>query len=99
MVYCPACSALFMALASLDFLREAVFLCINLLDAALSMAETVLLNIFSVLAPVVKAFLHFFIDVFKADLRMTFLCALLLLVLTRFIADLMFGNLFTPFGG
>ena len=88
-----------MALANLDFFRAAVFLWISFLDAALSMALTVSLNTDSVLAPDEMAILHFLTEVFKADLRMTFFNALLLFILTRLMADLMFGNLLTPFGG
>jgi len=61
------------------------------------MSLTVLLNTASVSEPVAIAALHFFIDVLSADLRIKFFKALLLLTLTRFIADLIFGKLFTPF--
>ena len=56
------------------------------------MALAVLLNIDCAPAPDAIAILHFFIEVFNADLRITFFKALLLLILTRFIADLIFGK-------
>ena len=88
---------MFRAFANLDFLRAAVFLCINFLDAALSMALTVELKTESVFMPEAIADLHFLIDVLSADLRTTFLNALLLLTSTRLIADFILGKLFTPF--
>ena len=88
-----------MAFANLDFFRDAVFLWISFLEAALSNALTVLLKTVSAFTPVAIADLHFFIDVLSADLRITFFSALLLLILTRLIADFIFGKLFTPFGG
>jgi uncharacterized membrane protein YczE len=83
------------ALASFDFFLAAVFLWISFLAAALSIALTVLLNIGSTPSPALIAALHFFIVDFSVDFLTTFFNAFAFVTLTRLIADLIFGTLFT----
>jgi len=84
------------ALVSLDIFLAAVFLCIRFFAAALSKAFTAFLNNSAALSlPLEIASFAFLTEVFKADFCIVFRKFLALDDLALFIADLIFGKLFT----
>lgn len=84
------------ALASLDFLLAAVFLCKIFFAADLSIVSNALLRTVAAEASLVAiASLHFLIVVFNTDFLILFFRVLVLDTFTLFIADLIFGNPFT----
>jgi hypothetical protein len=86
----------FKAFAKLDFLLAAVFLCNKFFAAALSIDLTALFTISLAAASFdAMASLHFFIEVFNADFVAKLFAVLVFVTFTLFIADLIFGKLFT----
>ncbi len=84
------------ALASLDFLLAAVFLCKIFFAADLSIASNAVLRTVAAEASLLAiACLHFLIVVFNTDFLILFLRVLVLDTFTLFIADFIFGNPFT----
>ncbi len=85
----------FKAFANLDFLLATVFLCSKFLAAALSRALVVVLYASAAPLPLAIASLHFLTVVLRADFLIVFFKVFVSVTFTLFIADLIFGKLFT----
>ena len=86
-------------LASLDFLRDALFLCSTPLVVALSIAETARTSAAFArsLSPESTAMTNLLIAVFVCDLMILLRKALLVITLIRFFADLIFAKPTPPY--